>query len=116
MKTLETDLTTSGFILDTGEYIPLSLGMTHADTADGCDETLDNLLACGIVRIKIHRELLCIEYNLDLTDGQKKCIMRIIRANKFYTLIYFGLKSKIDVELNEYNGIKPFMLEKIWSK
>jgi len=116
MKTLETDLTTSGFIIDTGEYIPLSLGMTHEDTADGCNDTLDNLLACGIVRIKIHRELLCIEHNLDLTDGQKKCIIRIIRANKFYSLIYFQLDKKETIELNEFCGIKPYMLEKIWSK
>jgi hypothetical protein len=117
MKTLDKeDLTTSGFILDTGEYIPLTAGESHADTAESFDATLDNFLSQGIARVKIDHELLCIEHNLDLTNKQKRCIIRIIRANKFYSLIYFGLKSKIDVELNEYNGIKPFMLEKLWSK
>jgi hypothetical protein len=113
---LSDDYSQSGFIYPDGQFTPLYCGTTHDDQCYEVDTTLEEFLAIGGCRIKIHKNLIAIEHNLDLTDGQKRCLLRIIRANKFYSLIYFGLKSKIDVELNEYNGIKPYMLEKIWSK
>ena len=113
---LSDDKDTSGFIYPDGLFTALCCGTTHDDQCYIAETTLEEFLSIGGCRIKIHKDLIAIEHILDLTDLQKRCIIRIIRANKFYSLIYFGLKSKIDVELNEYNGIKPFMLEKLWSK
>jgi hypothetical protein len=110
------DKESSGFIYPDGLFSALYCGTTHDDQCYEAGTTLEEFLTIGGCRIKIHKDLIAIEHISDLTDDQKRCIIRIIRANKFYTLIYFGLKSKIDVELNEYNGIKPFMLEKLWSK
>ncbi len=113
---IDNDLTANGFILDTGEYVSLSAGITHADTAESCGDTLENMLACGVVRINIKGEQLAVEHNFDLTRAQQKCIIRIIRANKFYSLIYFQLDKKDTIELNEWTGIKQYHLEKIWSE
>jgi hypothetical protein len=104
----------SGFIYPDGLFSALYCGTTHDDQCYEADTTLEEFLAIGGCRIKIHKDLIAIEHISDLTEKQKKCIVRIIRANKFYTLIYFGLKSKIDIELNEYNGIKQYHLTNIW--
>jgi hypothetical protein len=114
---LSDDYSQSGFIYPDGQFTALYYGTTHEDQCytAGVSDLLDALSA-GIVRIRIHNELLAIEHNLDLTEKQKRCIMRIIRANKFYSLIYFSLVDKTEIELNEFSGIKPYMLEKIWEK
>jgi hypothetical protein len=114
---LSDDYSGSGFIYPDGQFTALYAGTTHDDQCytAGVDE-LEYALQAGIVRINIKGEQLAVEHNFSLTRQQQKCIIRIIRANKFYSLIYFQLDKKETIELNEWNGIKQYHLEKIWNE
>lgn len=117
LKTLEkllkieakTDYEKSAFLHRDGT---LTFSAWHNEDCKALGFTLDDYLNAGGCRLKIVKDsMIAVETGQKLTDEQVNKIIKFIRENSFGYLVYFQLDNCRQIELEDFNRVKPYQFK-----
>jgi hypothetical protein len=86
----------------------LTFSNWHNEDCKALGFTLDDYLNAGGCRLKvIENQMIAIETGQKLTDEQVDTVCSFIRANSFGYLVYFQQDNCRQIEIEDFNRIKP---------
>jgi UDP-N-acetylglucosamine enolpyruvyl transferase len=121
LKTLENSLlkslgesnysyTDSGFLLRDGRLTAKTY--EHNAACERIGSTLSDYLNAGGCRLKvIENATIAIETGKALSDEQIERITDFIKANKFSYLVYFQADTCKQIEINDFNKVRPYQFQ-----